>query len=1144
MIGAGGAILSGLSFGLSTTIFLQDYENGVSNERLQDDFDTVLKNGLYFTLSILVLVPALELSAPAIGVVILLSQLYDLFTSYKATASGDVHISTFDSLYYDFQAVGEFVLAKSNIPGDSFQIQVRLQQWFNSQSVSTITQLAMSLGSDRVTFDLHRPATVFVNGTASILSASNPIIQLSGGFLIQTALSKFLLVWNTGEVVEVDKFARYFLVKTALGPDSTPGSVHGLLGSGDGKANDLQLADGTVLQQPLSKAVLYGIYANAWRVTQDSSLFDYNAGETTATFTNLSFPRQALTLSDLPADLVAQAASAVGAAGIADPNVAAGAELDYIATNDPSFIAGASQSTSSSTPSTTAAAIVSGGPTLPTVGVTQLATTVTEAGSPTTTVTFKVYLSSVSTTDTLIGYNVFAPDTDNLGPAAFGGTFPSGTVTIAAGQTAGSFTINLASSVLGQLPSSTLEVEISTPNGEPIFASTAQTTIVNNQAVAGQVAVPVFATLADLGNFTQTGSAYTLDLGSLIQGQTLSALQFAVENAADAPADDLRGTFSAVDTSALTLSGIGPLTPIAAGGGEYSGIYAAINTTTLGLQSETLTFTPLDVNATGYQRTLPTLTLTIKDDVVAGAVASLLSPAMLVFQNARVGTAEDQAISIANTAPAGGAALAIETSTTGSAVTTGAVASLAAGAVDTSSVRVGLDTGASGQRSGSVTLNAGSVFAGGKVNVGQLVVGVSGSVYRPAVAAISPISTVVHVGDVGSVLLGISNADPADGYSENLLASLTSVSGPFSAPVGLSTGGVGAGASSRTLTINFSTVIAAQLTGTATLALSSDGGAAGTGIDGLGTLALPSQVAPLSVTVDNYASASLELLTGGGTLVSAGTNYTLDLGTVAQGTSPVVAQLGVTNSASGPADLLSGHFTLSNANAIGLTGFGDFAGLSAGQADGSLAISFDTSSSGTFTRTVTLTPTGSNASGYNAALAPETLTITGTVAATGTGSQPGNSTPTVSTSVYRFFDSHTGTQFLTSNESERDNVLATRPDLISEGVGLQAVVPASGDTNATPIYRFFDTIYGTHFYTSNGSERDTIVATRPDLTYEGIGFYEYTTPQPSSAAVYRFFESTNGTHFYTSSADERAGILATRTDLVPEGIAFYAPVST
>ena len=129
--------------------------------------------------------------------------------------------------------------------------------------------------------------------------------------------------------------------------------------------------------------------------------------------------------------------------------------------------------------------------------------------------------------------------------------------------------------------------------------------------------------------------------------------------------------------------------------------------------------------------------------------------------------------------------------------------------------------------------------------------------------------------------------------------------------------------------------------------------------------------------------------------------------------------------------------------------------------------------------------------------------------------------------VYRFFDSRTGTQFLTSSAAERDTVIATRPDLVKEGVGLGAIDRPAGDPNAVAVFRFFDTQSGTHFYTSSGTERDSLQATRADLTYEGASFYEHQTATSTDSAVYRFFNANNGTHFFTASAAERGTILAT-----------------
>ena len=146
--------------------------------------------------------------------------------------------------------------------------------------------------------------------------------------------------------------------------------------------------------------------------------------------------------------------------------------------------------------------------------------------------------------------------------------------------------------------------------------------------------------------------------------------------------------------------------------------------------------------------------------------------------------------------------------------------------------------------------------------------------------------------------------------------------------------------------------------------------------------------------------------------------------------------------------------------------------------------------------------------------------------------------------VYRFFDNATGTQFLTGDLAERNTLIMTRPDLTYEGVGMAGIAPDANDPNAAPVYRFFDTKSGTHLFTTSQAEVATIARTRPDLVAEASTFDEHLTAQPGDSPVYRFFEKTDGTHFFTASNNERATLAATRPDMVYEGVAFYAPPTT
>ncbi len=152
---------------------------------------------------------------------------------------------------------------------------------------------------------------------------------------------------------------------------------------------------------------------------------------------------------------------------------------------------------------------------------------------------------------------------------------------------------------------------------------------------------------------------------------------------------------------------------------------------------------------------------------------------------------------------------------------------------------------------------------------------------------------------------------------------------------------------------------------------------------------------------------------------------------------------------------------------------------------------------------------------------------------------------TITGAVYRFFDKNTGTHFFTSDAGEKNNVVANLPNYVEETNGFGNVVQT--DPNSQAVFRFFDTKYGTHFFTASTTERDQVIATRSDLTYEpGSTFYENTVNIPGDSAVYRFFDSKFGTHFYTGDQNEFKGITTPgtstyRADLTYEGVSFYAP---
>jgi hypothetical protein len=141
--------------------------------------------------------------------------------------------------------------------------------------------------------------------------------------------------------------------------------------------------------------------------------------------------------------------------------------------------------------------------------------------------------------------------------------------------------------------------------------------------------------------------------------------------------------------------------------------------------------------------------------------------------------------------------------------------------------------------------------------------------------------------------------------------------------------------------------------------------------------------------------------------------------------------------------------------------------------------------------------------------------------------------------IYRFFNTLTGTHFYTISEAEKASILAGLPQLRFEDVAFYAYAqPVPG---GAPVYRFYNILTGTHFYTISEAEKDSVLATLAQFHFEGVAFYAYAGSVAGSTPVYRFYNTVTRTHFYTVSAAEREWIIATLPHFGFEGVAYYVP---
>jgi VWD domain-containing protein len=244
------------------------------------------------------------------------------------TSNGDPHLFTFDQGYYDFQTVGEFVATQAST--SDLVVQVRQAPYAGSRLVAVNVAVAVRIGATKFGFYFEGGAlTVHQDGRP----ASVPIGQttLSGGSIErrQDPLTGdgYVLHWPDGSQVAVVAANAWGVTLSVALAAGRKKAVTGLLGDDDGSpANDVP-----------STADRYRSFAERWRVSDATSLFDYGPGQSTATFTDRTFPDRPTTTADLsgPARDLAQAACAP--LNLEDPVLLDACLLDVAVTGQTGF---------------------------------------------------------------------------------------------------------------------------------------------------------------------------------------------------------------------------------------------------------------------------------------------------------------------------------------------------------------------------------------------------------------------------------------------------------------------------------------------------------------------------------------------------------------------------------------------------------------------------------------------------------------------------------------------------------------------------------------------------------------------------------------------------------------------------------------
>ncbi len=312
---------------------------------------------------------------------------------------------------------------------------------------------------------------------------------------------------------------------------------------------------------------------------------------------------------------------------------------------------------------------------------------------------------------------------------------------------------------------------------------------------------------------------------------------------------------------------------------------------------------------------------------------------------------------------------------------TGSVTGLAAGA-SSNALAVSLATGTAGAYGGQadVSLVSSGVGTTSAPDAGLpgAAVPLSGRVWAPAVAQVPGTVVdfgIVRVGD-SVAARGVTVANTGSGaLTDTLRATVAGGGVPFTVAgevVALAAGAVDA----DSITVGLATGNAGLFSGGAALAFTSRNG-------DLADLDLGSVALTLQAQVNRLAEASLAHA-GDGAFSGGGTSYTLDFGTLVEGSGLLGAALVLANMGLAPADSLSGDWDLSAippGDAFALSGFVPVTELAPGDALSGLSVSFAAAAIGVYDRTVVLRGWSVNGSGPDLALGDLSLRLRGQVVA-------------------------------------------------------------------------------------------------------------------------------------------------------------------
>ncbi|NGZ97996.1 MAG: hypothetical protein CV089_18045 [Nitrospira sp. WS110] len=168
-------------------------------------------------------------------------------------------------------------------------VQVRQAPWKDSRWVSVTPAVALNVNGDRIMIEYdHDTLLLRINGKSTDLKEH---INLPKGGVLVPEGRGYLIGWPDGSVLRVLRNIRGLDLSMGLA-EGRKGTVSGLLGpfTGNHASAIVTKAGASIKLDEINYKRLYREYGDSWRITQAESLFDYEAGKSTKTYDDRTFP--------------------------------------------------------------------------------------------------------------------------------------------------------------------------------------------------------------------------------------------------------------------------------------------------------------------------------------------------------------------------------------------------------------------------------------------------------------------------------------------------------------------------------------------------------------------------------------------------------------------------------------------------------------------------------------------------------------------------------------------------------------------------------------------------------------------------------------------------------------------------------------